>query len=267
MKMTNEMNEKEDQNIKNEIESNFSQNENNNEEIRREKQYNLTYNNSKSKKNFNQNNPSYMLYNTSYSNKNKLPPIYPSYSTTSNFLKTTSTNFNSTNSNFKTFLSNNNNNLANFTEEEIRNNTKDFLKKELIFSKKEMNKTNKELHDIKIQFGKLFEENKYNKNLIESVLGINPNKNYTNAEVKDKIENCILSDEEVKLVKEAYKIICLKEEIEEIKKDCLLKKKELLYLKNNVKIANNNFLKNDYMKKEEEKRKLIRYVKRLEKKK
>ena len=36
MKMTNEINEKEDQNIKNEIESNFSQNENNNEEIRRE---------------------------------------------------------------------------------------------------------------------------------------------------------------------------------------------------------------------------------------
>ena len=217
-----------------------------------------------SKDNFNKtkNNPSQTFYKTGQ-NRKKLPPIsYSRYSTGTNFYST-SNNFNITNSNYKTSFSGSFNN--NSTEEEINQNTTNFLKQELLFSKKEMNQTTKDFHEIKIKFSKLVEENKYNKNIIESVLLIDPNKRYTKAEVKDKIENCILTDEEEKIIKEAYEMICLKEEIEKIKDDCIEKENKIKYYNNNVKYTNNIKMEDDFINKEEEKRKLMRYIKRLEK--
>jgi hypothetical protein len=217
-----------------------------------------------SKDNYNKtkNNPSQTFYKTNQPRK-KLPPITNSrYSTGTNFYNSSSNNFNITNSSFKTFSTTFNNNL---TEEEINNNTTKFLKQELIFSKKEMNQVTKDLHEIKIRFSKLVEENKYNKNIIEKVLLIDPNKYYTKADVKDKIENCILSEEEEKIIKEAYEMICLKEEIEKIKDDCIEKENKIKYYNSNVKYTNNIKMEDDFISKEEEKRKLMRYIKRLEK--
>ena len=226
----------------------------------KKEKYSIT---SKDNLNKKKNNPSQNFPKTNQIRKNLLPPITNSrYSTRTNFYNSSNNNFNITNSSFKTFSTTFNNNL---TEEEINNNTKKFLKQELLFSKKEMNQTTKDLHEIKIKFGKLLEENKYNKNIIEKVLLIDPNKNYTKADVKDKIENCILSEEEKEIIKEAYEMICLKEEIEKIKDDCIEKENKLNYYNKNVKYTNNILMEDDFFNKEEEKRKLMRYIKRLEK--
>ena len=143
--------------------------------------------------------------------------------------------------------------------------TEDDLKEELTLLKLELNKKTQELYELKIQFTKQLDENKYNKKLIEGVLNIDPNKPITKAEAKDKIENAKPTKNEIKKLNEAYEAIELKSEIQKCKKEYTESFAELDKINKNAKVSTIRKINNDINLKDENSRKVNRTIKRMEK--
>ena len=116
---------------------------------------------------------------------------------------------------------------------------------------------------LKIKYGKLYNENLNNKNIISNVLGVPLDKYVTREEVMDKIENAKLDKIKRKILKEAYDGILLKMEIEDKKEEYNKNSRYLKELKDNSKTKKINDYINDFVDKCEQQRKLLRTLKFL----
>ena len=142
-------------------------------------------------------------------------------------------------------------------------NDSDNLKTQLINSKAKMYEQNRIYLNLKIKYGKLYNENWINKNLISDILGVPLNKKITKEEVLDKIENAKMNNFNRELLNEALKAILLKSQIEEKKELNKEKEKYLKELEENSKTKKINQLMKDFMSKCEEQRSLLRILKTL----
>ena len=142
-------------------------------------------------------------------------------------------------------------------------NDSDNLKTQLINCKAKMYEQNRIYLNLKIKYGKLYNENWINKNLISDILGIPLNKKITKEEVLDKIENVKMNNFNRELLNEALKAILLKSQIEEKKELKKEKEKYLKELEENSKTKKINQLMKDFMSKCEEQRSLLRILKTL----
>ena len=142
-------------------------------------------------------------------------------------------------------------------------NDSDNLKTQLINCKAKMYEQNRIYLNLKIKYGKLYNENWINKNLISDILGVPLNKKITKEEVLDKIENAKMNKFNRELLNEALKAILLKSQIEEKKELNKEKEKYLKELEENSKTKKINQLMKDFMSKCEEQRSLLRILKTL----
>ena len=142
-------------------------------------------------------------------------------------------------------------------------NDSDNLKTQLINCKAKMYEQNRIYLNLKIKYGKLYNENWINKNLISDILGVPLNKKITKEEVLDKIENVKMNNFNRELLNEALKAILLKSQIEEKKELKKEKEKYLKELEENSKTKKINQLMKDFMSKCEEQRSLLRILKTL----
>ena len=142
-------------------------------------------------------------------------------------------------------------------------NDSDNLKTQLINCKAKMYEQNRIYLNLKIKYGKLYNENWINKNLISDILGVPLNKKITKEEVLDKIENAKMNNFNRELLNEALKAILLKSQIEEKKEINKEKEKYLKELEENSKTKKINQLMKDFMSKCEEQRSLLRILKTL----
>ena len=142
-------------------------------------------------------------------------------------------------------------------------NDSDNLKTQLINCKAKMYEQNRIYLNLKIKYGKLYNENWINKNLISDILGVPLNKKITKEEVLDKIENTKMNNFNRELLNEALKAILLKSQIEEKKELNKEKEKYLKELEENSKTKKINQLMKDFMSKCEEQRSLLRILKTL----
>ena len=142
-------------------------------------------------------------------------------------------------------------------------NDSDNLKTQLINCKAKMYEQNRIYLNLKIKYGKLYNENWINKNLISDILGVPLNKKITKEEVLDKIENAKMNNFNRELLNEALKAILLKSQIEEKKELNNEKEKYLKELEENSKTKKINQLMKDFMSKCEEQRSLLRILKTL----
>ena len=142
-------------------------------------------------------------------------------------------------------------------------NDSDNLKTQLINCKAKMYEQNRIYLNLKIKYGKLYNENWINKNLISDILGVPLNKKITKEEVLDKIENTKMNNFNRELLNEALKAILLKSQIEEKKELKKEKEKYLKELEENSKTKKINQLMKDFMSKCEEQRSLLRILKTL----
>ena len=142
-------------------------------------------------------------------------------------------------------------------------NDSDNLKTQLINCKAKMYEQNRIYLNLKIKYGKLYNENWINKNLISDILGVPLNKKITKEEVLDKIENAKMNNFNRELLNEALKAILLKSQIEEKKELKKEKEKYLKELEENSKTKKINQLMKDFTSKCEEQRSLLRILKTL----
>ena len=142
-------------------------------------------------------------------------------------------------------------------------NDSDNLKTQLINCKAKMYEQNRIYLNLKIKYGKLYNENWINKNLISDILGVPLNKKITKEEVLDKIENAKMNNFNRELLNEALKAILLKSQIEEKKELNKEKEKYIKELEENSKTKKINQLMKDFMSKCEEQRSLLRILKTL----
>ena len=142
-------------------------------------------------------------------------------------------------------------------------NDSDNLKTQLINCKAKMYEQNRIYLNLKIKYGKLYNENWINKNLISDILGVPLNKKITKEEVLDKIENAKMNNFNRELLNEALKAILLKSQREEKKELNKEKEKYLKELEENSKTKKINQLMKDFMSKCEEQRSLLRILKTL----
>ena len=98
-----------------------------------------------------------------------------------------------------------------------QDNDPDNLKQELIVCKNRMFQQNYNYLSLKIKYGKLYNENLTNKNLISNVLGVPLDKCLTKEEFLDKIENAKINESNREILKEAVSLIVLRNLVQEKK--------------------------------------------------
>ena len=160
-----------------------------------------------------------------------------------------------------------NNNIFNTRNRDLLMNQQNYdpemLKQELNSCKAIMHEQKSNFLSLKIKYGKLYNENLNNKNIISNTLGVPLDKVLTKNEVLDKIENVKLSKKKRALLEEALEGILLRMEIEEKKEKNLKLAKYAKELKDNSKVKKINDLVDDFMSQCEEQRKLLRMLKYL----
>ena len=137
----------------------------------------------------------------------------------------------------------------------------EMLKEQLNSCKAIMHEQKSTYLNLKIKYGKLYNENLYNKNLISDILGVPLDKYLTKEEVLDKIENVKLNKKQRRILQEAFDCILLKMKIEEKKENNSKLIKYYKELKDNSKVKKD--LVDEFMEKCEEQRKLLRMLKCL----
>ena len=142
-------------------------------------------------------------------------------------------------------------------------NDPDNLKQTLNTCKARMFEQNKNFLSLKIRYGKLYNENLGNKNLISNILGVPLDKYLTKEEVLDKIENAKINKYNREILKEAVNTIILRTIIEEKREKKINKKKYLRELEENSKTKKISELMKDYVSNCEEQRSLLRILKTL----
>ena len=151
------------------------------------------------------------------------------------------------------------NNNHNYQNENLDN-----LKQQLSTNRFELHKKKTEILELKIKYSKLNEENKYNKQLIANILGIELNKVISREALIDKIENSKLTEWQEKNLKEAYETIKLKLEIGQKKKLLIEQEQQIENYKKNAKTKNLTELENTLLQKSEDHRQILRNLKKLE---
>ena len=139
----------------------------------------------------------------------------------------------------------------------------EMLKQELNSCKAIMHEQKSAYLSLKIKYGKLYNENLNNKNIISNTLGVPLDKFLTKNELLDKIENVKLNKKKRALLEEAFESILLRMEIEEKKEQKNKLEKYYKELKDNSKVKKINDLVDDFMEQCEEQRKLLRNLKYL----
>jgi hypothetical protein len=145
-----------------------------------------------------------------------------------------------------------------------KNYDSESLKQQLNNCKTMIHEQKATILNFKIKYGKLYNENMNNKNLISNVLGTPLEQYLTKEEVLDKIENVKLTKKERNILNEAYECILLKYDIEEKKERNKKSAKYLKELIGNSKVKKINEMVNEYLEKCEEQRKLLRKLKSIE---
>ena len=108
-------------------------------------------------------------------------------------------------------------------------NDQDILKQQLDSCKSKIIKYNRNFWNLKIKYGKLYNENTYNKNLIYNILGVPSDTCLPKEQLLDKIKSAQIDESNKEKLKIAVESINLKEEIE-TKKEKIRKLEN--YLKN-----------------------------------
>ena len=137
------------------------------------------------------------------------------------------------------------------------------LKKQLNNCKTKIHEQKSTFLNLKIRYGKLYNENMNNKNLISNILGTPLDKYVTKEEVLDKIENAKLTESKKAKLQEALDSIILRLNIEEKKEINNKLEKEYKELKENSKVKKINEIANYFFEKCDEQRKLLRVLKKL----
>ena len=145
-----------------------------------------------------------------------------------------------------------------------KNYDSESLKQQLNNCKTMIHEQKATILNFKIKYGKLYNENMNNKNLISNVLGTPLEQYLTKEEVLDKIENVKLTKKERNILNEAYECILLKYDIEEKKERNKKSAKYLKELIDNSKVKKINEMVNEYLEKFEEQRKILRKLKSIE---
>ena len=145
-----------------------------------------------------------------------------------------------------------------------KNYDSESLKQQLNNCKTMIHEQKATILNFKIKYGKLYNENMNNKNLISNVLGTPLEQYLTKEEVLDKIENVKLTKKERNILNEAYECILLKYDIEEKKERNKKSAKYLKELIDNSKVKKINEMVNEYLEKCEEQRKILRKLKSIE---
>ena len=140
------------------------------------------------------------------------------------------------------------------------------LKQQLNTCKAKIIKYNRNFWNLKIKYGKLYNENLSNKNIISNILGVPLDICLTKEQVLDKIESAKVDDLNKEILQIAIDSIILREEIE-IKKEKIKKLENYLKeLEDNSKTKRTSELMRNYISKCEEQRNLLRILKALEEK-
>ena len=145
-------------------------------------------------------------------------------------------------------------------------NDQDILKQQLDSCKSKIIKYNRNFWNLKIKYGKLYNENTYNKNLIYNILGVPSDTCLTKEQLLDKIKSAQIDESNKEKLKIAVESINLKEEIETKKEKIRKLENYLKDLEENSKIKKKSELMRNYIKKCEEQRKILRILKALEEK-
>ena len=147
-----------------------------------------------------------------------------------------------------------------------QDNDPDNLKQELVICKNRMFQQNNNYIRLKIKYGKLYNENLTNKNLISNVLGVPLDKCLTKEEFIDKIENAKINKGNREILKEAVDLIVLRNLVKDKKEMKQKKEKYLKELDDNSKTKKLNEVLKDFVSKCEEQRSLLRILKALKEK-
>ena len=145
-------------------------------------------------------------------------------------------------------------------------NDQDILKQQLDSCKSKIIKYNRNFWNLKIKYGKLYNENTYNKNLIYNILGVPSDACLPKEQLLDKIKSAQIDESNKEKLKIAVESINLKEEIETKKEKIRKLENYLKDLEENSKIKKKSELMRNYIKKCEEQRKILRILKALEEK-
>ena len=145
-------------------------------------------------------------------------------------------------------------------------NDQDILKQQLDSCKSKIIKYNRNFWNLKIKYGKLYNENTYNKNLIYNILGVPSDTCLPKEQLLDKIKSAQIDESNKEKLKIAVESINLKEEIETKKEKIRKLENYLKDLEENSKIKKKSELMRNYIKKCEEQRKILRILKALEEK-
>ena len=131
-------------------------------------------------------------------------------------------------------------------------NDHDILKQQLDSCKSKIIKYNRNFWNLKIKYGKLYNENTYNKNLIYNILGVPSDTCLPKEQLLDKIKSAQIDESNKEKLKIAVESINLKEEIETKKEKIRKLENYLKDLEENSKIKKKSELMRNYIKKCEE---------------
>ena len=145
-----------------------------------------------------------------------------------------------------------------------KNNELNLLMQRLTDNRMDINQKNNELTELKIKYSKLLEENKYTKNLLAEILGVDAGKEFSKKEIVDKIEKCAPTENQQRNLKYAYDIIKLKFEINDKREKISEVNKQIDYYTKNAKSRTITDLEIEYMLKSNHQNQIQKLIDKLQ---
>ena len=145
-----------------------------------------------------------------------------------------------------------------------KNNELNLLMQRLTDNRMDINQKNNELIELKIKYSKLLEENKYIKNLLAEILGVDVGKEFSKKEIVDKIEKCVPTEYQQRNLKYAYDIIKLKFEINDKREKISEVNKQIDYYTKNAKSRTITDLEIEYMLKSNHQNQIQKLIDKLQ---
>ena len=143
------------------------------------------------------------------------------------------------------------------------NKSSEELQKTLSYNKNRMLKNKTELNELKINYNKLSEHNRNNKNIISKILDLKDNRQYSKEELLQKMKTCRFDEQSKRRMLDSIKLINLKLEVNEKKSILKSKINEYNLLKENSKYKNISELKKRLENNDEIKKQLLLDIDKL----
>ena len=143
------------------------------------------------------------------------------------------------------------------------NKSSEELQKTLFFNKNRMLKNKTELNELKINYNKLSEHNRNNKNILSKILNLKENRQYSKEELLQKIKTCEFDGQSKRRMLDSIELINLKLEVNEKRSILKSKNNEYNLLKENSKYKNISELKKRLVNNDEIKKQLLLDIDKL----